>query len=117
MKDFFKLKTFNQRLFQGVDQINWFDKTGLINLDEKFVTLNLDDTNRHHYDGYLIEVYNKKQGLIFRKKFYFKDYIEVKDISMEKICSFSYWDDKVETKHFTDAILEFLNFILNENNS
>ena len=117
MRDFFKLRAFNQWLFDGVDQINWFDHTGLINLDEKFVTLNLDCTARNYYDGYLVEVYNKKQGLIFKKKFFFKDYIQVNDISIDEIHNYSYWDDDIQTKKFTDAILEFLEFILNENNS
>ena len=140
MRDFFKLRAFNQWLFDGVDQINWFDHTGLINLDEKFVTLNLDCTARNYYDGYLVEVYNKKQGLIFKKKFFFKDYINVEDVTgdhrlkmfyesiqqdilhwgplAEKAIiehkKFDFWGDNVETKKYTDAILRFLEIILYE---
>jgi len=126
-----RFKTFNQWVFKGVDQIEWFDKTGLIDLDQKFVALNLDYTKTNYYDGHLVEVYNKQQGLIFKKKFRFKDYmIDVDvtnsnsinfsswgDVSEDYIFKVSHWGDNSKTKKYTDAILRFLEIILYEKKS
>ena len=138
-----RFKTFNQWVFKGVENIEWFDKTGLINLDNKFVELELDYSKVDYYDGHLIEVYNKQQGLIYKKKFFFKDYINVEDVTgdhrlkmfyesiqqdilhwgplAEKAIiehkKFDFWGDNVETKKYTDAILRFLEIILYEKKS
>ncbi len=138
-----RFKTFNQWLFKGVENIEWFDKTGLINLEDKFVELKLDYSKVDYYDGHLIEVYNKQKGLIYKKKFFFKDYINVEDVSgdhrlkmfyesiqqdilhwgplAEKAIiehkKFDFWGDNVETKKYIDAILKFLEIILYEKKS
>lgn len=138
-----RFKTFNQWVFKGVDQIEWFDKTGLINLEDKFVALKLDYSTIDYFDGHLVEVYNKQQGLIFKKKFYFKDYINVEAVSgdhrlkefYESIQQdilywgplaekgiienkpFDFWGDNSKTKKYTDAILRFLEIILYEKKS
>ena len=72
-----KFSEFNKNFFKS-KEIEWFDTEGTMKLDDnRVVVISIGDLGtRDHYNGYLVEIYNKHQGLIVKKWFKFKDYLE-----------------------------------------
>ena len=71
---------FNKEFFKPMTSyhIKWFDKEGLIQLDDnRLVSIKLDDIGtRDSYNGYWVEIINKQSGLVHRKFFYFKYHLD-----------------------------------------
>jgi hypothetical protein len=69
-------KKFNEDFFKSMTSyhIKWFDKEGLIELDNnRLVSIKLDDIGtRDHFNGYWVEIINKQSGTVYKKFFYFK---------------------------------------------
>jgi hypothetical protein len=81
MKDVFK--KFNEEFWKkGVPNsllypINWYDKQGVMKLDDqRVVTITIDDLgHRERYYGYHVEIINKFNGTIVKKWFRFQDHL------------------------------------------
>ena len=75
MKDLFK--NFNEKFWKSESSITWFDKQGVMKLDDqRVVTITIDDLgHRDHYIGYNVEILNKFEGTIVRKWFRFQDHL------------------------------------------
>ncbi len=71
-------KSMHESIFVGVKDITWYDKDGIMNLDEtRYVRFILDDiATSDHFVGYWVEVYNRNNGLISKKFFRFQHYME-----------------------------------------
>ena len=80
---------FNKNFFKS-KQIEWYDKSGVMNLDDnRVVTITIDDIGtRDNYNGYMVEIYNKHQGSIVKKWFRFVDHLE-----------FTHRDDRTKYYH------------------
>jgi hypothetical protein len=75
MKTIFK--DFNQNFFSKSKNITWFDKEGFYTLDEnRVVRITIDDVGtRDHFNGYLVEILNKLEGVIVKKFFRFEHHL------------------------------------------
>lgn len=75
MKDVFK--KFNEDFWKSVNSITWYDKQGVMVLDDqRVVTITIDDVGtRDNYNGYHVEIINKVQGTIVKKWFKFQDHL------------------------------------------
>lgn len=75
MKDVFK--NFNETFWKSQKSITWYDKQGVMSLDEqRVVTFTIDDIgHRDNYIGYNVEILNKFEGTIVRKWFRFQDHL------------------------------------------
>ena len=75
MKDVFK--NFNQDFWKSEKTITWYDKQGVMSLDEqRVVTITIDDVGtRDNYNGYHVEILNKNNGTIVKKWFRFVDHL------------------------------------------
>ena len=75
MKDLFK--KFNENFWKSSNMITWFDKQGVMKLDDiRVVTITIDDIGtRDNYNGYMVEIINKNEGTIVKKWFRFKDHL------------------------------------------
>ena len=75
MKTLFK--DFNQNFFSSSKHIKWFDKEGFYNLDEnRVVRIVLEDIGtKDKFNGYLVEILNKTEGVIVRKFFRFGEHL------------------------------------------
>ena len=74
-----KFKNFNETFFKGTKKkIDWFDIDGVLKLDDTRVVKFKLDTHgvRDQYEGYLIQIINKHDGIVDRKFFSFKEYLE-----------------------------------------
>ena len=69
-----RIKNFNQDFFKSVKGITWYDKEGVMEMDDnRRVVLEIDDMGtRDNYVGYWVMIYNKTNGLIVRKFFRFQ---------------------------------------------
>ena len=76
MADIFK--SINESIFKGVKGISWYDRDGIMNLDEtRYVRFLLDDIGtKDNFVGYWVEVYNRNNGLISKKFFRFQYHME-----------------------------------------
>lgn len=74
-------KEMNETIFKGVKGITWYDKDGIMNLDEtRYVLFILDDVGtRDHFVGYWVEIHNRNNGLISKKFFRFQYHMEFID--------------------------------------
>lgn len=65
---------FNRDFFKSVKNITWYDQEGIMEMDnDRRVIIRLDDIGtRHHYNGYMVRIYNKSNGLIVEKFFRFQ---------------------------------------------
>lgn len=75
MKDVFK--KFNEDFWKSEKSITWYDKQGVMVLDDqRVVTITIDDVGtRDNYNGYHVEIINKVQGTIVKKWFRFQDHL------------------------------------------
>ena len=129
MKTYFK--EFNEEFFKGseLSEIRWFDKEGVYHpyaknsFYDKVVRITLEDSvTRWVFDGYLVEVISKTEGLIAKKFFRFEHHLEMihrksSDKSLEYYHAWLH-DDKLEwymsipknTEGMCTAIFEWVNF-------
>ena len=129
MKTYFK--KFNEEFFKGSEfsRIEWFDIEGVYNIYaqnsfyDKVVRITLEDRGtRDHFNGYLVEVISKTEGLIAKKFFRFEHHLEMihrksSDKSLEYYHAWLH-DDKLEwyisrpknTEDMCTAIFEWINF-------
>jgi hypothetical protein len=129
MKTYFK--EFNEEFFKGSEfsKIEWFDREGVYHLYaknsfyDKVVRITLEDSvTRWAFDGYLVEVISKTEGLIAKKFFLFEHHLEMihrksSDKSLEYYHAWLH-DDKLEwymsipknTEGMSTAIFEWVNF-------
>lgn len=72
-------KKFNESFFKGEKDITWYDSEGVYRLDDnRLVTITLTDIGtRDHYNGYMVEIYNKQNGSIVKKFFRFQFHLEM----------------------------------------
>jgi len=72
-------KQFNESFFKGEKDITWYDSEGVYQLDDnRLVTITLTDIGtRDHYNGYMVEIYNKQNGSIVKKFFRFQLHLEM----------------------------------------
>ena len=92
-------KEMNETIFKGVKGITWYDKEGIMNLDEtRYVRLILDDLScRDRYDGYWVEVYNRNNGVISKKFFMFEYHMEFTHrIDLTNNYHIWYYEDKLD---------------------
>ena len=70
-------KSFNQNFWKSQKNITWYDKQGVMKLDDqRIVTITIDDiSTRDNYNGYHVEVLNKDNGTIIKKWFRFEDHL------------------------------------------
>ena len=70
-------KKFNQDFWKSEKSITWYDKQGVMNLDDqRVVTITIDDVGtRDNYNGYHVEIINKFEGTIVKKWFRFQDHL------------------------------------------
>jgi hypothetical protein len=129
MKTYFK--EFNEEFFKGSEfsEIRWFDKEGVYHLYaknsfyDKVVRITLEDSvTRWVFDGYLVEVISKTEGLIAKKFFRFEHHLEMihRKSSDKSLDYYHAWlhDDKLEwymsipknTEDMCTAIFEWVNF-------
>lgn len=129
MKTYFK--EFNEEFFKGSEfsEIKWFDREAVYHLYaknsfyDKVVRITLEDQGtRDHFNGYLVEVISKTEGLIAKKFFRFEHHLEMihrksSDKSLEYYHAWLH-DDKLEwymsipknTEDMCTAIFEWVNF-------
>jgi hypothetical protein len=84
MKTYFK--EFNEEFFKGLQfsGIDWFDMEGVYNIYaqnsfyDKVVRITLEDREtKGHFNGYLVEIISKSEGLIAKKFFRFEHNLEM----------------------------------------
>jgi hypothetical protein len=84
MKTYFK--EFNEEFFKGFQfsGIDWFDMEGVYNIYaqnsfyDKVVRITLEDREtKGHFNGYLVEIISKSEGLIAKKFFRFEHNLEM----------------------------------------
>lgn len=70
-------ENFNREFFIGFAHITWYDKEGIMELDNnRLVVFKLDDVGtRDHFNGYNVSIYSKTSGLIYSKFFRFKHHL------------------------------------------
>lgn len=75
MENVFKI--FNEEFWKSQKNITWYDKQGVMKLDEqRVVTITIDDVGiRDNYNGYHVEILNKMNGTIIKKWFRFRDHL------------------------------------------
>ena len=80
MKTYFK--EFNEEFFKGkgLPKVNWFDREGVYSIhvqnrlaDERVVRITLEDLGtKNSFNGYMVEILSKSEGLIAKKFFRFE---------------------------------------------
>ena len=68
---------FNDKFFEGRESINWFDRKGVLQLNNGLmaeITLSTNGT-KDHYEGYLVSVISKDRGQLSRHFFKFDEYM------------------------------------------
>jgi hypothetical protein len=119
---------FNKTFFKGVSNIEWFDKEGIVDLDDgRLAVITIDDNGtRDHYNGYWVEIISKTNGTIYKKFFYFKRHLEFEEKSSSvyttTIKNYHAWfmdgnlnwyiSTPKSTKPMVDTIFKFINKFL-----
>ena len=91
-------KTFNKDFFKSVKDITWFDKQGVLKLDEnRLVLITIDDVGtRDSYNGYWVEILNKFNGTIIKRFFKFNDHLTMIHRPGHKACHVWYNNEQFE---------------------
>jgi len=112
-------KKFNEDFFSSTKKIVWYDKEGVMNLDDtRVVTITIDDVGtRDNFNGYRVKIVNKFNGTIVEKFFKFKDFLTMKHRS-ERDKFYHVWYNRDEfdwyisrptkTKEMVDKIFEWI---------
>ena len=74
-------ENFNKEFFKSNKEINWFEKQGILKIDEmKNVVITLSTSGcMNRYIGYKIEIIHKNNGQIASHFFNFNDYFQQKN--------------------------------------
>ena len=115
-------KSFNKSIFKGLKEISWYDKDGIMNLDEtRYVRFVLDDVGiKDNFVGYWVEVYNKNNGLISKKFFRFQFHMEfIHRPNTQNYYHIWYSQDKLDwyisrpkdTKIYVKILMDYINDI------
>lgn len=117
---------FNKEFFKGISRIEWFDKLGIVDLDDgRLAVITIDDNGtKDHFNGYWVEIVSKTNGTIYKKFFYFKRHLDFvyKSNSPYTTKNFHAWfmDGNLDwsmatpksTKPMVDTIFSFINRFL-----
>lgn len=117
MKDVFK--NFNETFWKSEKSITWYDKQGVMSLDEqRVVTFTIDDIgHRDNYIGYHVEILNKFEGTIVRKWFRFQDHLTM--VHRDRQPYYHVWFNSgnlewyisrpKDTKEFVKVVMDWIN--------
>jgi hypothetical protein len=130
MKTYFK--EFNEEFFKGtgLPKIKWFDMEGVYNIyvqnrlaDERVVRITLEDREtKGHFNGYMVEIISKSEGLVAKKFFRFEHCLEmIHRTSLDKPLEYYhawlrdgkldwYMSRPVDTREMCTAIFEWVNY-------
>jgi len=112
-------KSFNQNFWKSQKDITWYDKQGVMKLDDqRVVTITIDDVGtRDNYNGYYVEVVNKMNGTIVKKWFRFQDHLTM--IHRDTQHQFHVWSNSgnfdwyisrpKDTKEMVKVIMDWIN--------
>ena len=112
-------KKFNEDFFSSTKKIVWYDKEGVMNLDDtRVVTITIDDVGiRDNFNGYRVKIVNKFNGTIVEKFFKFVHFLTMKHRS-ERDKFYHVWYNRDEfdwyisrptkTKEMVDKIFEWI---------
>ena len=91
-------KTFNIDFFKSQKDITWYDKQGILILDDnRVVTITIDDVGTHDsYNGYWVEIFNKTNGPIIKKFFRFSDHLTMNHYDTQQYFHVWYNNKKFE---------------------
>jgi len=117
-----KYAEFNKDFFgPGIQTIKWYDRQGVMKLTNgRLATITIRwDRTADHYDHYEVEIVSKTTGLICKKVFYFKDYLNIPGLEPRYYLvrstglydqNFS-WHEGAPTETYTmvEAILSWIN--------
>lgn len=80
MKEQFKQKC--EEIFKSYKGIKWFDKEGILDVNENFfISFRIDDVGTSsHYNGFQVEIHSKTIGSLKKKFFKFSDYLNINHI-------------------------------------
>jgi hypothetical protein len=75
----------NEEIFKSFTldgmKIKWFDNEGIWEHNDVFVSFRIHDVGTHHnYNGYYVDIYSKKTGLLKSKFFRFYQYLPLTHI-------------------------------------
>lgn len=111
-------KTFNKNFFKSVKNITWYDKQGIMPLDDyRIVIITLDDARTSDsYNGYWVEIVNKLNGSINRRFFRFIDHLTMIHKDENKFCHVWHNGDTLkwyisypkDPKEMTDIIIDWI---------
>lgn len=111
-------KTFNEDFFKSKKNIRWYDKMGILKLDDNVnVVITIDDlTNRDHYIGYKVEIINKVTSTIHSHFFRFKNHLEFTHRGSDKyfhvwlnMGKFDWYVSRpTNTKKMVDTIFDYI---------
>lgn len=117
MKDVFK--NFNETFWKSQKSITWYDKQGVMNLDEqRVVTITIDDLgHKDYYNGYHVEILNKFEGTIVKKWFRFQDHLTM--VHRDRQPYYHVWLNRdnfdwyisrpKDTKEFVKVVMDWIN--------
>ena len=132
MKTYFK--EFNEEFFKGkgLPKVNWFDREGVYSIhvqnrlaDERVVRITLEDLGtKNSFNGYMVEILSKSEGLIAKKFFRFEEHLTMihkqLDSRYTKTNYYHAWlnDEKLDwymsrpkdTKEMCERIFEWVNY-------
>lgn len=118
MKNIFK--NFNEDFWKSENSVTWYDKQGVMVLDDqRVVTITIDDVGtRDNYNGYHVEIINKVQGTIVKKWFRFQDHLTmVNSLNNQEFChvwlnsgKFDWYISRPKnTKEMVKVIMDYVN--------
>lgn len=118
MKSLFK--NFNENFWKSTKNITWYDKQGVMKLDEfRVVTLTFDCRGHSdQYNGYEVEILNKNSGTIVKRYFWLKEHLTMiqKNEGDEQCHVWLYrgsldWyiSRPKDTKEFVKAVMDWIN--------
>lgn len=113
-------KRFNKDFFRSVKGITWYDKQGIMELDDnRVVQITVSELGVHdNYVGYWVEIINKVSGTIVKKFFKFSDHLTmIQREPRDKYCHVWYNSGNFEwyisrpqsTKEMCDVIVDWIN--------
>ncbi len=112
-------KSMNESIFKSVKGIAWYDKDGIMELDEiKYVRFILDDVGtRDNFNGHWVEIYNRNNGLISKKFLRFQYNMEFIHRDDDKYYHIWYHRNILEwyvsrpkdTKQYVKILMDYIN--------
>lgn len=117
MKEIFKTRC--QEIFVSYKGIKWFDKEGILNInDDLYISIKIDDIGyKNQYNGFHVDVYHRSNGLLKSKFFWFSDYLKLHHLMLynKKLDWYTVIDNihcpvptTSEVKKYVDEIKEYI---------